>query len=251
MFGISSDSPLNGIILLSMAIALVWLVSIATKRNKKTINSLKQELQNFGATKVIMGTYDTEGIAINETNDLVMLFKSTKDTITQKTLPYNSIMSAELFENGTSINKIVSSSMIGRTIIGGALGGGVGAIIGGLSGKQKTIEQVSEIYLHITINDMSTPSFNIYFLESACTKGDVVYNRSMNKARNTLGLIGIIIKRAEEKNANITIQNGSAPTNTSNILIADELKKLTELFESGVLTETEYFRQKSRLLDNN
>jgi hypothetical protein len=250
MFGISPDSPLNGIILLLLAIAFVWLGHSATKRNKKSINSLKQELQNFGATKVIMGTYDTEGIAINETDDLIMLFGTTKGTYIQKTFPYNSIMSAEIFENGTSISKSVRSSLIGRAIIGGALAGGAGAVVGGLSGKRKTTEEISDIYLHIIVNDINLTSFNIYLLESPCTKGDVIYNRSMNKAHNALGIIDIIIKRAEQKNGETNSQNNST-IKTSAPLIADELKKLTELFDAGVLTETEYIHQKSKLLNNN
>jgi len=173
MFGISPDSPLNEIILLLLTAAFIWLGHIATKRNKSSTNSLKQELQNFGATKVIMGTFDTEGIAINETDELIMLFGTTKGTYIQKTYPYDSIMSAEIFENGTSNSKSVRSSLIGRAIIGGALAGGAGAVIGGLSGKRKTTEEVSDIYLHITINDISLPSFNIYLLESKCAKGDV------------------------------------------------------------------------------
>lgn len=250
MFGISPDSPLNGVILLLLAIIFVWIGHKAKKRNKNSINSLKQELQNFGATKVIMGTYDTEGIAINETDELIMLFGTTKGAYIQKIFPYESIMSAEIFEHGTSISKSVRSSLIGRAIIGGALAGGAGAVIGGLSGKRKTTEELSDIYLHITINDISLPSFNIYFLESKCAKGDIAYNRSMNQARNALGIIDIIITRAEAKNGKTNSQNNSSPTKKSVLLIADELKKLTDLFEDGVLTETEYIRQKSKLLDN-
>lgn len=66
-------------------------------------------------------------------------------------------------------------------------------------------------------------------LESAIKAGEVVTAASK--------------KKAEEKNKPIIIQTGSAPS------LADELRKLKELLDSGILTQAEFDAQKKKLLE--
>jgi len=50
-------------------------------------------------------------------------------------------------------------------------------------------------------------------------------------------------KKAEEKNKPLIIQGGGAPS------LADELKKLKELLDQGILNQAEFDTQKKKLLD--
>ena len=66
----------------------------------------------------------------------------------------------------------------------------------------------------------------------------------MKKAIYWHGLVEVLIKQANIEDKNINAKKDNFET----ISIADELKKLVELKESGVLTNDEFQQQKSKLL---
>lgn len=76
----------------------------------------------------------------------------------------NDIMESELLIDDETITKSSRGSQVGGAVAGGALFGGVGAIIGGLSGKQTSKKEVSKIDLKLTINDFSDPVCRIELL---------------------------------------------------------------------------------------
>ena len=80
---------------------------------------------------------------------------------------YSDILDYELIEDGNSISK----GGVGRAIVGGALFGGIGAIVGGSTGhKQKSI--CSKLQVKITMNNMSYPTIYINFIEVETKKTD-------------------------------------------------------------------------------
>ena len=69
----------------------------------------------------------------------------------------------------------------------------------------------------------------------------------MERARHWNGIFEVLIRRADEmeKPAINVLSNNSV------ISVADELGKLVNLRDSGVLTHEEFSEQKSRILANN
>ena len=126
--------------------------------------------------------------------------------------------------------------------------GGVGAIIGGLSGKQETSSgTVKSLELKIIINNTSDPIFNISLLSktsAGISTNDKKYKEAKAKADHWQAVFEAIIKQADAEEQqiqkSINIESGS---------ISDELKKLSELKELGVLTEDEFMQQKQKLLN--
>lgn len=65
------------------------------------------------------------------------------------------IVKLEIYQN----NQLVKSSGLGRALVGGVLAGGVGAIVGSNTAKQK--EVIESIGIKITTNDISNPLIKI------------------------------------------------------------------------------------------
>ena len=175
----------------------------------------------------------------------ICLIDHRQQNLTTRVFVYKDLLSSEIFEDGATVTKTVRSSQIGGVLIGGLAFGGVGAIIGGLSGKTQTSGEVKKVDLRLTVNDTKNPLHDINFLGLKTKKDGFLYKRAIQQARHWHGLIEVLIKRAdlEDKAANtndtLKLPSGSA---------ADELKKLAELRDAGVLSIEEFQQQKSRLL---
>src|SRR5690606_10900120 len=88
---------------------------------------LKKEIDNFVATKKI-GNF----VAFDDNQQRWAVLSSFAGKVKQ-IYNYSDIVNFELLEDGESI----ASGGLGRALVGGALFGGVGAIVGGVTGKRK------------------------------------------------------------------------------------------------------------------
>ena len=86
-----------------------------------------------------------------------------------------------------------SGSMLGRAVVGGILTGGVGAIIGGVTAKKKTVavplgsdKTIHDFTVVININDLSSPIVYV-----RCGSDEMLANE-------VFGLINVIIHKKEE-----------------------------------------------------
>jgi hypothetical protein len=109
---------------------------------------------------------------------------------------------------------------------------------------------VSKIDLRLTVNDTKRPIFDITFLNKETKKDKPVYQQALQTARQCHGLVEVLIKRADmddklqaqSANAAMMQQTGQQMS------VADELKKLSDLKDSGALTAEEYQQQKRKLI---
>lgn len=67
------------------------------------------------------------------------------------------VIEVELIQDNDIVSKVSSSSAISRAIVGGALAGGIGAVIGGNTAKSKSLNKLSRISFKFKINDMDNP----------------------------------------------------------------------------------------------
>lgn len=168
-------------------------------------------------------------IAFDDTNRLVKFPTNPKDIY----VSFGDILSSEIYQEGKSITKTSVSSQVIRGTIGALTLGGVGAIIGGLSGKRETEEYTEYVCLNIVVNDAKNPLLTV-----PCG--------SIERAQECHALISVIIKNVEKTNQyqDRDISNRSSRPQS----VADELIKLKSLLDSGVLTEAEFNQQKNKLL---
>lgn len=113
-------------------------------------------------------------------------------------------------ENGVSVTETSRSSQIGGAILAGIVAGGVGAIIGGLSGKTTTTE-IKNFELRIIFNNTENPVFIINF------------QHYFEQANHWYSLITVLIKQADKEDEFKSRKEASSSS------VVDELQKLAEL----------------------
>lgn len=220
----------------------------ATNAKKKDMESRLNALSDFSPTQQIMGCDGNSGLAVDEPRKKLCLISNGAVGVSERIITYKDILSVELFEDGTSITKTVRSSQIGGAIVGGLVLGGVGAIIGGLSGKSETSGKIKRVDLRLIVNDTQSPLHDVAFMNIESKKDGIIYTQAIAQARRWHGIIEVLIKRADTEERIHQIQTASSPPALPAPSVADELKKLAELHTSGVLTLDEFQQQKARLL---
>lgn len=213
--------------------------------NKNPVDDYLGRIEDFSATQKVMGLGGSTGLAIDEQRKKVCLIDLSQQSAS-RVFSYKDMLSSEIFEDGTMITKTVRSSQIGGILVGALALGGVGAVIGGLSGKTQTSSgNVKNVDLRLTVNDTQNPLHDIKFLYGETKKDSFAYRHAMQLARHWHGLVEVLIRRADMEDK--TNASNSVPQIKS-YSVADEIRKLAELRDTGVLSSEEFQEQKARLL---
>lgn len=225
--------------------------AINTSKRKQEMESKLKSLPDFNPTQQVMGCDGNSGLAVDEPRKKICLITNIGASVSQRIINYKDIFSVELFEDGTSITKTVRSSQIGGAVVGGLLLGGVGALVGGLSGKTETSGKVKRIDLRLIVNDTNAPLHDVAFMNVEGKKEGLIYTQAIQVARHWHGIVEVLIKRADSEEKCLQNSERQIQPALPNASVADEIKKLAELHHSGVLTSDEFQQQKSRLLGVN
>ncbi|MBU5369591.1 SHOCT domain-containing protein [Enterococcus avium] len=168
---------------------------------------------------------------------------------------FEELLSYDLSTNtGVQVKGGVS---VGRAIVGGALLGPAGMILGGATGKKKQINKISRIEININVNGAARSSRNISIYKGK----DIEENSS---------LAGTYFKTAQADLAMLDlVSQSSAPSRTINELsdevietetiiehsiaetpsAADEIRKFKSLLDEGIITQEEFDTKKKELLN--
>ena len=150
---------------------------------------------------------------------------------------YDDILDFELLQDGDTIIK----GGLGRALVGGALFGGVGAVVGGVTGKRTTKKTCKSLRIKITLNDIATPVEYIDILKMEVKINSIAYRKYESQAQEILSLLQVMC------DSNKTSQ--ATPENTTQSQgMADEILKLKELLDSGIITQEEFEAGKKKLL---
>jgi hypothetical protein len=139
---------------------------LVKSNNRKTIINEIRSDSNFVPTKSYFSKNNKSGIEINEENKMVRLFFMDGEEVKSKIYPFSSIIESEIKVDNQSVLKTSRSSQLAGAVVGGVFAGGVGAIIGGLSGEKTKNEYIKNVDLYIKVRDYSTPLFKINFLSN-------------------------------------------------------------------------------------
>lgn len=146
---------------------------------------------------------------------------------------FDNIVDYELVVDGESYTK--GGASIGRALIGGAIFGGAGAIIGGSTGKRKQNEVIKKMYIKISLKHPYDSYTEIPLISTEVKKGAFIYNTMTDAANKILALLDSMV--ASEP---VAIPSASA---------ADELLKYKQLLDCGALTQEEFDTKKKELLN--
>lgn len=269
----SIDSALGWIGVVGLVVAGIVLAVKDQQKKDEEITSrkygindilerLKQEESIVLSQKYFSDSMES-GIGIDEENKKVVLLYNQDGVSEGKVFSYRDILKSEVIEDDVSVTNTSRTSQIGGAILGGLLAGGVGAIIGGLSGSTNSSKEVFKIDLRITANDTQKPVYTINFLTAdildfngkpfPIKKDDQKYKLSAEKVNHWYALISVLIKQADEEDRVKVVESSNNTTtiiqeNLSNISVADELQKLHELLKQNIITQEEFDKQKLKIL---
>lgn len=149
---------------------------------------------------------------------------------------YKDILGYELLEDGQSITK----SGLGSAVVGGALFGEVGAIVGSVAGSKTTKQVVNSMKIKITLNDLNHPAEYIRLIETNTATDSGKYRGASIYAQSILSVLSIIVEKTKVSSA----QNIGSET----LSIAEGLREYKSLLDDGIISEDEFNAKKKQLL---
>ncbi len=189
---------------------------------KEFILKRQTMVANFNATKVV------GQIAIDENNKLFQC----KGNL----FAFDNLLSYELLEDGSSIQK----GGLGRAVTGGLLFGGVGAIVGGVTGKKKSKNICNSMQLRVSFKNAHTDMLYIPFISTETKTSSFIYKAAQSNAQQCITALELI------NDINETTQYQSAPGQQTSS--ADEILKFKSLLDQGIITQEEFYAKKKQIL---
>lgn len=200
----------------------------ATIREILSVKEKNQPLiDNFKPTKKV-GT-----LSFDDNTKAFVIRKSKKDA---DLYYYNQLVDFELLEDGNSITK----GGLGRAAVGGLLLGGVGAIVGGVTGGKKTKGICNSLQIKITLRNSPRQTIYIPFITTATKTSSFFYKSSFQSAQDTLSALQLAVDLIEGSSVE------SQPARATSV--ADEIMKFKGLLDVGAITQEEFDAKKKQLL---
>ena len=153
---------------------------------------------------------------------------------------YDDIVEYELLEDGDTITK----GGLGRALVGGAVFGGTGAIVGGVTGGKRSKKVINSLKIKITIDDFESPVVYIHLITSKTKANSFVYKTNFALAQEILSTFALIQKQREKDDIHGSSTNKGNTTPSP----ADEILKYKELMDQGIITQEEFKAKKKQLL---
>jgi hypothetical protein len=108
---------------------------------------------------------------------------------------FSSLVSVEVVEDGTTINKTNRGNQLVGMAVGGTLLGGAGALIGGLSGSATSRQMIRKVSLHVITDSPSVPFIELrIFHDQAVQKGGFIYNQMTSDLMPWYGRLKAILE---------------------------------------------------------
>lgn len=216
------------------------------------ISGAKNEIINdFSCDKIIEHItfcHDYYIVAIDKDRRKILLYsineeKLSSDKMAVKIIGYNDLKSVEMIINNATIFHKSVTRTIGGAVVGDMVAGEAGSVIGGLSGGGTSINAISSIKMRVLIKDIDMPSFTFTCLTCDNIRADSsLIKRDVERAYEIKDTLNAII---DAINSDIS---KSIPRPESSSL-ADEIKKLNDLLKSGAISEDEYNKLKSNIIN--
>lgn len=243
-----------------IAVIIVIIIMSVAQRNPKLktsdeinneIDQSMSQIENFTITSKVDSFSGYFVFAIDERNEKIAYV----NLCSKKVFSFTDVVGVELIENGRTISKKSTTRIIGGAIVGGVLAGGVGTIVGGLSGSPKQKYRVSSISVKILLRNLNETSFVIECLESSSfipgkpvdiDTENPIYIACKKVAEDIRDLVSIVIDRVDNKTS---VNKQTDSNEIKRVSISDELMKLSDLKDKGILTEEEFLIQKNKILN--
>ena len=231
------------IIILIILFFVMRAVSSSTEKESRASERVKQN-QYFQSNDIeITSQYLFESqdhlksvrFVVDEGHKQVFISKANSP---MEAIPFSEIIGCEII-----IDSEVAGG-VGRAIVGGAIAGGVVAIVGATTAKK----HISTYQVVINRETIRSPQLVIDLINKNTKTDDPDYKNAVRFATGINSSIKAILSKKNSSNSAPQNPQAEPPINGS---VADELLKLKGLLDSGLLTQEEFDDQKQRVLSSN
>jgi len=165
-----------------LIVGAVW-AGVLDNRKASQMEDEVRDLADFDAADVYVSPHNHAGVAIDRNRHEILL----TDKKSIRIFHVESVISCEVLEDGMQIAYANRGSQVLGMAVGGALLGGVGAVIGGLSGSQRTMQRVQSVVLRFTTDDFDNPVH------------EIVVGKAMHKGMEKDGLLYLQVIELAQK----------------------------------------------------
>ena len=152
------------------------------KRQEAALEILKSKeatKESLRRRKEFKKTTSYVGIAIDEISEL---FRINNDYL--RMFKFDELVDYKLIEDGAKVAQ--GGVSVGRVAAGGLLLGPTGMLIGGLTGKKKLEDQVTELKIEITVTGNNEGTYSINLIDKPVKKNSWTYKGSVGAAKSIL-----------------------------------------------------------------
>lgn len=152
------------------------------KRQEFELSKLKDKettKENLRRRKEFKKTTSYAGITIDEISEL---FRINNDYL--RFYKFDELVEYKLIEDGAKVAQ--GGVSVGRVAAGGLLLGPTGMLIGGLTGKKKLENQVTELKIEITVTGNNEGTYSINLIDKPVKKDSWTYKGSVGTAKSII-----------------------------------------------------------------
>ncbi len=193
-------------------------------------SQVKQVEKEFNPTKKISNL-----VAFDDNSQMIMVYTYKGFRKNTDYFKYSDIVSFDLLEDGENVSK----GGLGRAVAGGLLFGGVGAIVGGVTGAKTTKNVCNSLQIKITLRNSYQQTVYIPFISMSTKTSSFEYKTAYKNAQETLSALQLACE-SSNSSANATPQ-----TSSTNI---EDIREYKKLLDDGIITEEEFNAKKKQLL---
>ena len=245
-------------IVIFIVIALVVIGVVVGIAQGQKVNALRADLEKeFPGAKVHVSHNDSSFLVVDFSKDqLVVGLQKLRGTLLAQEQPYRSeipfsgIVKVEVLKDGTQ----VASTNRGSQALGAAVGavafGGVGAIIGGLSGSSTSSSGTKRLSIQITVDDASKPIHEVTFYETERKKGgkrgEMFFDQGAQQVAAFAAHVEAAMRKSNKEKYEVNQITNASKSEKS---LADQIGELWQLKQAGALSQEEFETQKAKLIN--
>lgn len=231
-------------------------ISVFKDLSVKSFNYIKKDFISKKTGDVSYITKKTIGSYVFLMDDYFKVLVIISPLISsEKILNYSDIVNVTYEEDGNTLFSKSMKRTIGGAIVGDILMGGAGAIVGGLSGDTSQNKKVQSMNIKILVRSTITPSVNLPInlmdetFNTRDKKSKETYSTRIKEANEIKDLISVIIDSSNQQSSIPATSTQKIEEPKQKTSIADELVKLAQLKDAGILSEEEFQEQKKKILN--